>query len=95
VVLSLRLEIVDFVGEKDAVAADPMLLLEELESVGDFRPKLERLGALIKLARAEGRPIKELLTNYMFIGPPGTGETSPCEIAPVSCCSPPRCSSRR
>jgi len=71
-----QLEVVDFVGEQDAVAADPLLLLDDLEAVGDFKYKLERLGQQIMLRRQEGAPSDSLVTNYIFTGEPGTGKTT-------------------
>jgi SpoVK/Ycf46/Vps4 family AAA+-type ATPase len=71
-----QLEAVDFVGEQDAIAADPLTLLDDLEAVGDFKNKLERLGQQIKLFRQEGAPTDSLVTNYIFTGEPGTGKTT-------------------
>lgn len=67
---------VDFVGGPGDVDADPMLLLRELEDVGNFKVKLEQLGKYVQLFRSEGAPTEDLLTNYIFTGETGTGKTT-------------------
>ena len=52
----MKLAEVDFTGEENPAASDPLVLLEDLSDVGNFKEKLCELGKLVKVCRAEGSP---------------------------------------
>lgn len=72
----MELAIEDFVGESTPEKTDPLLLLDSLADVGEFKTKLAQIGKLIKVSRAEGRSIVGIVSNFVFTGPPGTGKTT-------------------
>jgi hypothetical protein len=52
---------------------NPMSILEGLEGLGDFKSKMQQLKSNLAEKRAQGRPVGELLNNWIFLGRPGTG----------------------
>ena len=66
----------DVIGETSEHGADPMSILDDLEDVGGFKNKLKQIGDRIKVRRAEGRSIDDLVGNFIFTGAPGTGKTT-------------------
>merc|ERR1719240_2553117 len=72
----MELTVEDFTGEDNPASSDPLVLLEELSDVGNFKRKLMELGDLIKVYRAEGSPTTGLVSNFIFQGNPGTGKTT-------------------
>lgn len=54
---------------------DPMSVLDEFKGLGDFKSQMQKLQDSVAGLRAQGRPVAELLKNWMFWGNPGTGET--------------------
>jgi hypothetical protein len=55
---------------------NPMSILEGLEGLGDFKSKMQQLMLNLAEKRAQGRPVGELLNNWIFLGRPGTGITT-------------------
>jgi DNA replication protein DnaC len=54
---------------------DPMSIFNEFESLGDFKYQMQKLQDSVAGLRAQGRPLADLLKNWMFLGNPGTGKT--------------------
>ena len=52
---------------------NPMSILDGLEGLGDFKSKMQQLVLNLAEKRAQGRPVGELLSNWIFLGRPGTG----------------------
>ena len=60
--------------EERALFDDPLMILEGLEGLGDFKSKMLQLKLNLAEKRAQGRPVGQLLRNWIFLGRPGTGE---------------------
>lgn len=72
----MELSAEDFVGGTTPEKTDPLILLDSLADVGEFKTKLAQIGKLIKVSRAEGRSTVGIVSNFVFTGPPGTGKTT-------------------
>jgi len=62
--------------EERALFDDPLMILEGLEGLGDFKSKMLQLKLNLAEKRAQGRPVGQLLRNWIFLGRPGTGKTT-------------------
>ena len=61
--------------EELKMVKNPMSILDEFQSLGDFKSQMQTLQTSVVGMRAQGRPISNLLKNWMFLGNPGTGKT--------------------
>ena len=61
--------------EELKMVKNPMSILDEFQSLGDFKSQMQTLQNSVVGMRAQGRPISTLLKNWMFLGNPGTGKT--------------------
>jgi SpoVK/Ycf46/Vps4 family AAA+-type ATPase len=72
------LTIADIEGEKSDFEKDPMKVLEDLQ--GDenegWKKMLLDASDQIYVKKAEGKPLRGIVKNMIFVGPPGTGKTS-------------------
>jgi hypothetical protein len=65
---------VDGYSEEERKMVDnPMSILDEFESLGDFKIQMQTMQDSAAGLRAQGRPLGDLLKNWMFLGNPGTG----------------------
>jgi hypothetical protein len=60
--------------EELKMVKNPMSILDEFQSLGDFKSQMQTLQNSVVALRAQGRPISDLLKNWMFLGNPGTGK---------------------
>jgi hypothetical protein len=61
--------------EELKMVKNPISILDEFQSLGDFKSQMQTLQNSVVGLKAQGRPISNLLTNWMFLGNPGTGQT--------------------
>ncbi len=61
--------------EELKMVKNPISILDEFQSLGDFKIQMQTLQNSVVGLKAQGRPISNLLTNWMFLGNPGTGKT--------------------
>lgn len=61
--------------EELKMVKNPISILDEFQSLGDFKSQMQTLQNSVVGLKAQGRPISNLLTNWMFLGNPGTGKT--------------------
>jgi len=68
----------DIEGEKSEFEKDPMKVLEDLQ--GDETEGWKRMlldaSDQIYVKKAEGKPLRGIVKNMIFVGPPGTGKTT-------------------
>jgi hypothetical protein len=60
-----------------AVHSSPKALLEKFEGCEDFKSKMQQLELLAAELRELGRPVDDLLSNWLFVGEPRTGMVAP------------------
>jgi hypothetical protein len=65
-----------YTEEQQKLFDDPMSVLEDMADVGNFKLKMRNLQIVASEMRAQGRETASLLTNWTFLGKPGTGKTS-------------------
>ena len=61
----------------EAVASKAKALLERFEGCEDFKSKMQQLERSAAELRKMGHPVDGLLSNWLFVGEPGTGMVAP------------------
>ena len=61
----------------EADASKAKALLEKFEGCEDFKSKMQQLELLAAELRELGRPVDDLLSNWLFVGERGTGMVAP------------------
>jgi SpoVK/Ycf46/Vps4 family AAA+-type ATPase len=73
-------DVAGLTADEVEIAADPIgVILGQLQNVGSFKTDMENLGKRVQIARAQGRSTEGMISNYQFLGNPGTGKTTVAE----------------
>jgi type II secretory pathway predicted ATPase ExeA len=72
-----KIDVEEDYGKKNEVEEEE---INSLFGMDGMKERLKSIGKMYKLRQKEGRPVNDLVTNFVFTGSPGTGKSRICRV---------------